>query len=75
MRRAALANWSRLPNHNPPRFYTAWTQNGHHRRGYRTDKDFMRYPPDNIGSVPMAVQAIPSVDIGSQRQGKRAKHP
>ena len=24
MRRAALANWSRLPNHNPPRFYTAW---------------------------------------------------
>ena len=51
------------------------TLNGHHRRGYRTDKDFMRYPPDNIGSVPMAVQAIPSVDIGSQRQGKRAKHP
>ena len=29
MRRAALANWSRLPNHNPPRFYTAWTQLGH----------------------------------------------
>ena len=24
MRRAAQANWSRLPNHNPPRFYTAW---------------------------------------------------
>jgi len=54
---------------------TRLTLNGHHRRGYRTDKDFMRYPPDNIGSVPMAVQAIPSVDIGSQRQGKRAKHP
>ena len=29
MRRAAQANWSRLPNHNPPRFYTAWTQSGH----------------------------------------------
>jgi hypothetical protein len=29
MRRAAQANWSRLPNHNPPRFYTAWTRNGH----------------------------------------------
>jgi hypothetical protein len=26
MRRAALANWSRLPNHNPPRFYTAWVR-------------------------------------------------
>ena len=24
MRRAAQANWSRLPNHNPRRFYTAW---------------------------------------------------
>jgi hypothetical protein len=24
MRRAAQVNWSRLPNHNPPRFYTAW---------------------------------------------------
>ncbi|MEA2811489.1 MAG: hypothetical protein QOJ17_5630 [Rhodospirillaceae bacterium] len=24
MRRAAQANWSRLPNHNPPHFYTAW---------------------------------------------------
>ena len=29
MRRAAQANWSRLPNHNPPRFYAAWTQSGH----------------------------------------------
>jgi hypothetical protein len=29
MRRAAQANWSRLPNHNPPRFYTAWTQSRH----------------------------------------------
>ena len=29
MRRAAQANWSRLPNHNPPRFYTAWTRSGH----------------------------------------------
>jgi hypothetical protein len=29
MRRAAQANLSRLPNHNPPRFYTAWTRNGH----------------------------------------------
>ena len=28
MRRAAQANWSRLPNHNPPRFYTAWTHSG-----------------------------------------------
>jgi hypothetical protein len=26
MRRAAQANWSRLPNHNPPRFYTAWVR-------------------------------------------------
>ena len=26
MRRAAQANWSRLPNHNPPRFYTAWVK-------------------------------------------------
>ena len=32
MRRAAQANWSRLPNHNPPRFYTAWTQSGHGAR-------------------------------------------
>jgi hypothetical protein len=24
MRRAAPANWSRLPNRNRPRFYTAW---------------------------------------------------
>jgi len=23
------ANWSRLPNQNPPRFYTAWTHSGH----------------------------------------------
>src|SRR4029450_9344828 len=29
MRRAAQANWSRLPNHNLPPFYTAWTRNGH----------------------------------------------
>jgi hypothetical protein len=28
MRRAAQANWSRLPNHNPPRFYTAWVKSG-----------------------------------------------
>jgi hypothetical protein len=26
MRRAAQANWSRPPNHNPPRFYTAWVK-------------------------------------------------
>ena len=32
MSRAAQANWSRLPNHNPPRFYTAWTQSGHTAR-------------------------------------------
>src|SRR5580698_5822178 len=48
-----------------PRLYL----NGHHRRGYRTDKDFMRYPLIISASVPIAVQAIPSVDIGSQRQG------
>ena len=29
MRRAAQANWSRLPNHNPPHFYTAWVRLGH----------------------------------------------
>jgi hypothetical protein len=29
MRRAARANRSRLPNHNRPRFHTAWTQSGH----------------------------------------------
>lgn len=43
--------------------------NGHHRRGYPTDKDFVRYPLIISASVPIAVQAIPSVDIGSQRQG------
>ena len=48
---------------------TRLTLNGHHRRGYRTDKDFMRYPLIISASVPIAVQAIPSVDIGSQRQG------
>src|ERR1700691_4532974 len=42
---------------------------GHHRRGYRTDRDFMRYPLIISPSVPIAVQAIPSVNIGSQRQG------
>ena len=42
---------------------------GHHRRGYRTDRDFMRYPLIISASVPIAVQAIPSVSIGSQRQG------
>jgi hypothetical protein len=26
MSRAAQVNWSRLPNHNPPRFYTAWVK-------------------------------------------------
>jgi hypothetical protein len=36
MRRAALANWSRLPNHNPPRFYTAWTQSGHQEQCCRS---------------------------------------
>jgi hypothetical protein len=50
-------------------FHTVWTLNGHHRRGYRTDKDFKRYPLIIPASDPMAVQAIPSVDIGSQRQG------
>jgi hypothetical protein len=35
MRRAAQANWSRLPNHNPPRFYTAWTRNGHAGPAYK----------------------------------------
>ena len=35
MRRAAQANWSRLPNHNPPRFYTAWTRSGHRDRNWR----------------------------------------
>jgi hypothetical protein len=35
MRRAAQANWSRLPNHNPPRFYTAWTQSGQGADSYR----------------------------------------
>jgi hypothetical protein len=29
MRRAAQANWSRLPNHNLPHFYTTWTRSGH----------------------------------------------
>src|ERR1700722_8578311 len=56
------------------RCFPVLTLNGHHRRGYRTDKDFMRYPL----IVPIAIQAIPSVDIGSQRQGKhpwRASEP
>src|ERR1700685_4242232 len=44
------------------------TPNGHHRR-YRTDKDFKRYPLIISPSDPIAVQAIPSVYIGSQRQG------
>ena len=26
MRRVAQANWSRLPDHKPPRFYTAWVK-------------------------------------------------
>jgi hypothetical protein len=51
------------------RVFRLLTLNGHHRRGYRTDKDFMRYPLIISASVPIAVQAIPSVDIGSQRQG------
>src|SRR5580693_9404059 len=51
------------------RVFRLLTLNGHHRRGYRTDKDFMRYPLIKSASVPIAVQAIPSVDIGSQRQG------
>ena len=34
MRRAAQANWSRLPNHNPPHFYTAWTRSGHGGTAY-----------------------------------------
>jgi hypothetical protein len=43
------------------------------RRGWyswvgRTDKDFMRDPLIISASVPVAVQAIPSVNIGSQRQ-------
>jgi hypothetical protein len=29
MRRAAPANRSCLPNHSPPRFYTAWVSRGH----------------------------------------------
>src|ERR1700748_2000682 len=45
------------------------TLNGHHRRGYLTDNDLMRYPLIISASVPIAVQAIPSVNIGSQRQG------
>src|SRR6266404_4162486 len=48
-----------------PRLYL----NGRHRRGYRTDRDFMCYPLIISASVPIAVQAIPSVNIGSQRQG------
>ena len=51
------------------RVFRLLTRNGHHRCGYRTDKDFMRYPLIISASVPIAVQAIPSVDIGSQRQG------
>ena len=51
------------------RLVTAQTLNGHHRRGYRTDRDFMCYPLIISTSVPIAVQAIPSVNIGSQRQG------
>ena len=34
MRRAAQANLSRLPNHNPPRFYTAWTRSGRDGTAY-----------------------------------------
>ena len=50
-------------------FSTLSTLNGHHRRGYRTDRDFMCYPLIISASVSIAVQAIPSVNIGSQRQG------
>src|ERR1700729_154876 len=39
------------------------------RMAYRTDRDFMFYPLIISASVPIAVQAIPSVNIGSQRRG------
>src|ERR1700726_2744654 len=48
---------------------TRMTLNGHHGRGYRRDRDFRCYPLIISASVPIAVQAIPSVNIGSQRQG------
>jgi hypothetical protein len=40
MRRAAQANWSRLPNHNPPRFYTAWVK----RVGFAMSAVCLIYP-------------------------------
>jgi hypothetical protein len=51
MRRAAQANWSRLPNHNPPRFYTAWVN----RVGFVMSAIFPFYPkqqtfPDSVGT-------------------------
>ena len=45
------------------------TLNVHHGRGYRRDRDFMYYPLIISASVPIAVQVIQSVNIGSQRQG------
>ena len=38
MRRVAQANWSRLPNHNPPRFCTAWVS----RVGWECQEDCVR---------------------------------
>jgi len=51
MRRAAQANWSRLPNHNPPRFYTAWVK----RVGFVMSAVCPVYPqqqtsPDTLGT-------------------------
>jgi hypothetical protein len=51
MRRAAPANWSRLPNRNRPRFYTAWVI----RVGFAMSAVCQVYPkqqtfPDPVGT-------------------------
>jgi hypothetical protein len=43
------------------------TLNGHHRRGYRTNRDFMCYPLIISASVPIAVQAIPQYRLAETR--------
>ena len=48
MRRAAQANWSRLPNHNPPRFYTAWVKNLKSRLEHMV---FASPPKADVGSI------------------------